>query len=1645
AGNAAPQVTRTVNVTPDVALAASSLTGSSPVNIELGTPYTDAGASASDNIDGDITTSIATANNVNVNAVGSYSVTYNVSDAAGNAAPQVTRSVNVTPDVTLPVISLAGASTVNIELGTPYSDAGASASDNIDGDITASIAIVSSVNVNAVGSYSVTYNVSDAAGNAAAQVTRSVNVTPDITRPIISLTGASPVNIELGTPYTDAGASATDNIDGNLTTNIATVSNVNVNVVGSYSVTYNVSDAAGNAALQVTRTVNVTPDVTLPVISLTGVSPVDIELGTPYADAGASASDNIDGDITASIATASSVNVNAVGSYSVTYNVSDAAGNAAAQVTRSVNVTPDITRPVISLTGASPVNIELGTPYSDAGASATDNIDGNLTTNIATASNVNVNAVGSYSVTFNVTDAAGNAALQVTRTVNVTPDVTLPVISLAGASPVDIELGTPYVDAGASAIDNIDGDLAANIATVSNVNVNAVDSYSVTYNVSDAAGNAALQVTRIVNVTHDATLPVISLVGISPVNIELGTPYSDAGASASDNIDGVLTSSIATNSNVNVNAVGSYSVTYNVSDATGNAASQVTRTVNVTPDVTLPVISLAGVSPIDIELGTPYTDAGASASDNIDGVLTASITTVSNVNVNTVGSYSVTYNVSDAAGNAALQVTRSVNVTPDVTLPVISLAGASPIDIELGTPYTDAGASASDNIDGILTASIATVSNVNVNTVGGYNVTYNVSDAAGNAALQVTRSVNVTPDVTLPVISLAGASPVDIELGTPYVDAGASASDNIDGVLTANIATVSNVNVNAVGSYSVTYNVSDAAGNIALQVTRSVNVTPDVTRPVISLAGASPVDIELGTPYSDAGASASDNIDGDLSVNIATVSNVNVNAVGSYSVTYNVSDAAGNAAPQVTRSVKVTPDVTAPAVTAPASVIVAATAANGAAASNASIATFLSGATADDSVDGSVAITTDAPSLFPLGATTVTFSASDSAGNTDTAQATVTILDQGLPTITLLGSSTVDIELGTPYNDAGSNVTDNVDTGLVATVSGGVNTDVVGLYLLTYNVSDAAGNAAIAVVRSVNVTADVTTPTVNAPTNLTVAATNAAGTAATQVAIAGFLTAAMASDTVDGTLLTTHNAPAQFPLGVTTITFSASDNAGNTGTAQATVTVADQSRPVITLLGTSVNIELGRSYSDAGSSVSDNVDSGLVASISGSVNTSLVDLYLLTYNVSDTAGNAAIPVVRSVNVTADVTAPTITVPTNLTVAAVDASGTAGSQAAIANFLTAATAIDIVDGTLIATHNAPAQFPLGVTPVTFGATDSTGNTGTAQATVTVTDQQQPVITLLGSYSVTIELGTPYSDAGSSISDNVDAGLVATVSGNVNTDVVGLYLLTYNVSDAAGNAATTVVRGILVQDSSVPDTDQDGIPDFIDGISDPTLLQSRAGVTDSWLLSTQAGLSLHLGSISRALGTYGAAVSAQDIEIYESQVGGIVLQVIDSYRDIGGYFDFEIHGLAQPGDSALIVIPQYTQIPQDAVFRRYEIGAGWFDFVEDANNQLFSAAGAPGTCPLPGDPAYIPGLNAGHRCVQLLIEDGGSNDADGVGNGVILDPGGVAVIDEPPAPTPTKPPSESGGSGGGSMNLPILLLLLLARLLLMRDRMKLGTKQ
>jgi hypothetical protein len=84
-------------------------------------------------------------------------------------------------------------------------------------------------------------------------------------------------------------------------------------------------------------------------------------------------------------------------------------------------------------------------------------------------------------------------------------------------------------------------------------------------------------------------------------------------------------------------------------------------------DAGAPVISLIGDADVSHAQGKPYTDAGATATDDVDGDITSSITTSGTVTTGTAGTYTITYSVSDSAGNAATQVTRTVTVEGDAT------------------------------------------------------------------------------------------------------------------------------------------------------------------------------------------------------------------------------------------------------------------------------------------------------------------------------------------------------------------------------------------------------------------------------------------------------------------------------------------------------------------------------------------------------------------------------------------------------------------------------------------------------------------------------------------------------------------------------------------------------------------------------------------------------------------------------------------------------------------------------------------------------------------------------------------------------------------------------------------------------------------
>ena len=121
--------------------------------------------------------------------------------------------------------------------------------------MTGSIVTVNLVNASEAGTYTVTYNVSDSSGNAATEVSREVTVILDTVAPEIELIGDSEVTIACGETYGDEGATATDDCDGDLTSNIRTKWKPEDTLPpDTHVLIYTVNDAAGNEAT-VTRTI----------------------------------------------------------------------------------------------------------------------------------------------------------------------------------------------------------------------------------------------------------------------------------------------------------------------------------------------------------------------------------------------------------------------------------------------------------------------------------------------------------------------------------------------------------------------------------------------------------------------------------------------------------------------------------------------------------------------------------------------------------------------------------------------------------------------------------------------------------------------------------------------------------------------------------------------------------------------------------------------------------------------------------------------------------------------------------------------------------------------------------------------------------------------------------------------------------------------------------------------------------------------------------------------------------------------------------------------------------------------------------------------------------------------------------------------
>jgi hypothetical protein len=507
-----------------------------------------------------------------------------------------------------------------------------------------------------------------------------------------------------------------------------------------------------------------------------------------------------------------------VGTTTNVFKFTDAAGNSST-CTFKINVI-DNENPVINCPSNITVNTSPGLCNANVTVplvTATDNCSIISITNNFNGGGANASGVyplGTTTVTYTATDSANKTT---TCSLNVTVvNSQSPIITLNGSNSITLEACQPYNEPGATAFDSCLGDISGNIVIdASSLNTSLIGSYVITYTVN---GVPASQVTRTVNIV-DTTSPTMTLNGPNPLNIGDCATYTELGATASDPCFGNITSSIViNNSAVNSGVIGSYTVTYNVTDAAGNVASQITREVNVI-EVTAPIINLIGDDPQIIEACSAYNELGATATDpcfNTD--LTGDIIIdISNVDTNTVGFYVVTYNVSDSYGNAALEVTRNIEVV-DTSSPVITCPSDISVSNDPGLctalvnyalnstdcstitiSQTDtSGLTSGDNFPIGTTLQAFSITDSYGNTS---NCTFNITVTDTENPVSVCKNISIALD---PITGLATITPADI-------DNGSTDNCSLNFALSQTAFDCSNI-----GDNNVTLTITDNSGNASI-------------------------------------------------------------------------------------------------------------------------------------------------------------------------------------------------------------------------------------------------------------------------------------------------------------------------------------------------------------------------------------------------------------------------------------------------------------------------------------------------------------------------------------------------------------------------------------------------------------------------------------------------------------------------------------------------------------------------------------------------------------------------------------------------------------------------------------------------------------
>jgi len=690
--------------------------------------------------------------------------------------------------------------------------------------------------------------------------------------------------------------------------------------------------------------------------------------------------------------------------------------------------------------------------------------------------------------------------------------------------------------------------------------------------------------------------------------------------------------------------------------------------------------------------------------------------------------------------------------------------------------------------------------------LGANTVTLTITDAVGNTST-CTSTVTVEDVIAPNAICQDITAQLDVNglvtITTGDIDNGSNDNCTISSL----VLDITDFDCSDVGSNTVVLTVTDNSGNsstCSASVTVEDNLAPitmcqDIT---VQLDGSGMVSITAA----DVDNSSTDNCG--IASMMIDETDFDCTEVGSNTVTLTVTDVNGNSSTCISNVT--VEDSEGPSVTCSANITVS----TDPGVCGATVALISPAASDNCGVD---TITSDAPPVLPVGTTNVTWTVTDDNGNTSVCVQSVTVEDNELPVIACAADTTISTDPGSC--DAATvilNAPTATDNCAITITNDAPAVFMLGTTTVNWTVTDASGNTATCA--QLVTVEDTEMPTITCPAPVT-DETDPGVCAASNVVLGSPVTADNC-----GVASVTNNAPQYFQLGVTTVTWTVTDNSGNTTTCTQMVTIEDNEMPVVqcpnNIVRNIITGSCGRVVQypvpmalDNCTAVSMNQTDG-TGYTSGSVFP--VGTTVQTYEGMDGAGNVftcsfTVTIVDNEN-------PTLSsCPGNIV------TYSTASQCAVPVFWSAPFASDNCPGTTLTSNHANgSNFPVGTTAVVYTAMDQSGNNVSCSFTVTVNDTINPVgpasmPDVVSSCEVTLTPPTA--------TDNCAGTITATTSTSMPITTIGITNVVWNFNDGNGN--TTSVSQFVNIDGDVNTT--------VTILDDVTLQANNTtpGVTYQWV--------------------------------------------------------------------------------------------------------------------------------------------------------------------------------------------------------------------